>query len=62
MRRRTQISTTYNNRSNTSTKQTKREILVRRAILYSDSHNSKACLTTFYLFIEKADPNTSIME
>lgn len=39
----------------------KKEILLRKATLYGDEHNLKASLTTFYLFVEQADPTTTIM-
>lgn len=61
IKRRTAISKIYNQRNQFSNKEITREILVRRAIIYGDSLNSRACLTTFYLYIEKADPLKSVM-
>ncbi|CAD8067442.1 unnamed protein product [Paramecium sonneborni] len=42
-------------------KDVEREILVRRAIIYGQDMNSRACLTTLYLEIERTDPTTSLM-
>ncbi|CAD8113699.1 unnamed protein product [Paramecium sonneborni] len=46
---------------NSTNKDIDRKMLVRRVIIYGQGVDEKACLTTFYLDIEKAEPKQSLI-